>query len=188
MYTVITIDKVLCKERDLSSYGLCYIDDIPKSYSDWDLESKEIIKDSKFSWKDKSVTSRLRTTDYPNPDFIEGVQEFYAYFTPLPVNNQWGDDWDDIPYECNAGCPYDHGDNISEKIEIIQIPFYLRKDYFDPIVKFPSDYGYNSPFSVENINLGAVPWIFIKSKTDHDVINSGITPLDFCNLIKKWYK
>lgn len=29
-----------------------------------------------------------------------------AYFTTLSLDDQWGDDWDDAPYEHNAGTPY----------------------------------------------------------------------------------
>lgn len=29
-----------------------------------------------------------------------------AYFTTQPLDQQWGDDWDDAPYEHNAGTPY----------------------------------------------------------------------------------
>lgn len=35
------------------------------------------------------------------------VSHPFAYFTTQPVENQWGDDWDDAPYEHNAGSPYE---------------------------------------------------------------------------------
>lgn len=41
-------------------------------------------------------------SDYDKP----GPQEFYAYFTTQALSEQWGDDWNDAPYECNAGSPY----------------------------------------------------------------------------------
>jgi hypothetical protein len=34
------------------------------------------------------------------------VEDNIAYFTSLELDDQWGDDWDDAPYECNAGRPY----------------------------------------------------------------------------------
>lgn len=34
------------------------------------------------------------------------VASNFAYFTTLPVEDQCGDDWDDAPYEHNAGTPY----------------------------------------------------------------------------------
>ena len=33
----------------------------------------------------------------------------WAYFTTQPLKKQWGDDWDDAPYEHNAGEPYGPG-------------------------------------------------------------------------------
>lgn len=34
------------------------------------------------------------------------VKGCFAYFTSQPVEEQWGDDWNDAPYEHNAGEPY----------------------------------------------------------------------------------
>jgi hypothetical protein len=34
------------------------------------------------------------------------VEGFWAFFTTRPLAEQWGDDWDDAPYEHNAGRPY----------------------------------------------------------------------------------
>jgi hypothetical protein len=31
----------------------------------------------------------------------------FAYFTTKEVSEQWGDDWNDAPYEHNAGKPYE---------------------------------------------------------------------------------
>ena len=37
------------------------------------------------------------------------VERNFAYFTSIPLELQWGDDWNDAPYEHNAGEPYgDH--------------------------------------------------------------------------------
>ena len=35
--------------------------------------------------------------------YVEGN---IAYFTTQDLDKQWGDDWDDAPYEHNAGLPY----------------------------------------------------------------------------------
>lgn len=35
--------------------------------------------------------------------FVKGNR---AYFTRKDLDEQWGDDWDDRPYEYNAGEPY----------------------------------------------------------------------------------
>ena len=70
-----------------------------------------------------------------------------AYFTERPLTGEgkeWGDDWNDAPYEYNAGTPY----------------------YYSKVVKFsggfeePKDGHHNSPFSVEDINAGRTPWLW----------------------------
>lgn len=35
--------------------------------------------------------------------YVEGC---WAFFTTKPLSDQWGDDWNDAPYEHNAGRPY----------------------------------------------------------------------------------
>jgi hypothetical protein len=35
--------------------------------------------------------------------YIDGS---WAYFTTQNLKDQWGDDWDDAPFDCNAGEPY----------------------------------------------------------------------------------
>ena len=30
----------------------------------------------------------------------------WAWFTTCQLDRQWGDDWNDAPYDCNAGYPY----------------------------------------------------------------------------------
>ena len=55
----------------------------------------------------------------------------------------WGDDWDDSPYEHNAGEPY------GEYIKVV-----IQGEFMTP------NYGnINSRYSVESINKGAIPWL-----------------------------
>lgn len=35
------------------------------------------------------------------------IDSRFAYFTTQELSKQWGDDWDDVPYEHNAGVPYE---------------------------------------------------------------------------------
>lgn len=76
-----------------------------------------------------------------------------------------GDDWNDVPYEHNAGYPYEYdydapeqgvenGQGIYPKINIKKIYFELS-DY-----KVPRSGYLNSPYSVETINKGVVAWIW----------------------------
>ena len=127
---------------------------------------------------------RLNLKDYPNPDYIEEKQEKYAYFTPISLDKQWGDDWNDTPFEHNAGIPYDNDyDDRNNRIEItiIKIPFYL--DYH---AKYAGDWGYNSPFSVQEINRGVVAWIYLESKKDYDTIFAGDSIEKFIKTILLW--
>lgn len=72
---------------------------------------------------------------------------FEVWFTNN-LTKQWGDDWDDAPYEHNAGDPYDHHDDATPVMYIV------NGDYILP------DDGYlNSPYSVESINRRAVAWL-----------------------------
>jgi len=76
------------------------------------------------------------------------VSGSWAYFTNAPLDKQWGDDWDDAPYEHNAGDPYE-----SEAGQIIKLAW-------DGPFQEPSSYhSHNSPWSVEQINAGAMAWL-----------------------------
>ena len=138
---------------------------------------------------DSPLIYRLQSQDYPNPSFHKGQAELYAFFTEVSLGEQWGDDWDDAPYEYNAGEPYDdvfQGDCRIEH-QVIKVPFYIRHDGYD--VKMPEDYGYNSPFAVDDINSGAVAWIFarsLKPKCANGIaIHAGVNPYEFFERVDK---
>ena len=78
--------------------------------------------------------------------YIEGP---WAFFTTQLLKNQWGDDWDDAPYEHNAGCLYgsDEGD-----WEIVKIA------WDGPFIT-PNGGVMNSRYSVQSINRGDVAWL-----------------------------
>jgi hypothetical protein len=94
-----------------------------------------------------------------------------AFFTTQALADQWGDDWNDAPYEHNAGGPYAPGvryyaDGSQEKMErdwnadgspkwtILEVEFTGN-------VRRPCDDALNSPYSVDQINGGAVPWLSV---------------------------
>ena len=79
------------------------------------------------------------------------------YFTD-DFENVWGDDWDDAPYEHNAGLPYEKDDELDTYVHHTHIRCisYLPEFYF----KLPCDGYANSPYSVEDINKGAIPWLY----------------------------
>lgn len=87
----------------------------------------------------------------------------HAFFTSN-WEKQWGDDWDDTPYEHNAGDPYHHYfDEDGNEISIL-----LKDCYFEipTRVKLPCDDFYSSPFSVEDINNNEMPWLRIGYDSD----------------------
>ena len=71
----------------------------------------------------------------------------WVYFTSQTLENQWGDDWNDAPYEHNAGTPYE-----SDEWEIVKIAIECQ-------LEVPADRYLNSPFSVQDINALNVPWL-----------------------------
>lgn len=87
--------------------------------------------------------------------YIEGNK---LYFTDAPLEKQWGDDWDDAPYEHNAGEPYDD--------ENITTAYVEDSSYSNLGMLITPCYGHqNSPYSVEDINLEKkIPWLRIKKK------------------------
>lgn len=42
----------------------------------------------------------------PRLCYVDGLDTLTAFFTTRPLAEQWGDDWNDAPYEHNAGRPY----------------------------------------------------------------------------------
>ena len=79
--------------------------------------------------------------------YIDGP---WAFFTTQPLENQWGDDWDDVPYEHNAGCPYEPIEG--ESWEIIKVA------WEGPFIT-PDDGVINSRYSVQAINRGDIAWL-----------------------------
>lgn len=92
--------------------------------------------------------------------YVEGNK---AWFSDN-FENQWGDDWNDRPYECNAEVPYtswseeigedEKGKPIYKEHKIKHKTLYFEVE--DWIDKRPCDMG---RFSVEDINKQAVAWV-----------------------------
>ena len=99
--------------------------------------------------------------------YVEGDK---AYFTNLSLDEQWGDDWDDAPYEHNAGIPYSDSED-----QIYTL-------FFDADISQPSSYFSNSPFSVKAINNGAVAWLSSWDKETN--ILAGTTVEEFVSKIR----
>ena len=205
MYTKLNLEDA----AKLKNVKLCYIDEIDKTYYDYTPEAK--VYRETDEWKEQN---RLREEkfhregymssddpefgpsniilmrgsecqDYPNHEYIPGKQEYWAYFTPIDLEKQWGDDWDDSPYEHNAEIPYDDMYKGEERVEteIVKVPFYIPYSE-EGDIRFPKDWGgYNSPFSVQDINSGAVAWIY--DEWTRVAIQAGCTPKEFMDKINK---
>ena len=109
------------------------------------------------------------------------VKDNWAFFTTQKLSDQWGDDWGDIPYEHNAGEPYEYrGEQGREPWEIVKVAFI--SGYVEPCE------GYcNSPFSVRDINRGDIAWLRPKYCANQNArpIYAGTTLSEFINLIKE---
>jgi len=99
------------------------------------------------------------------------VKDQWAYFTHKPLSEQWGDDWDDAPYEHNAGSPYG---------ATVRVAFYADMDR-------PCDNQFNSPYSVERINQGVVPWLVTSKYSSKPLVTifAGCTLKDFIAKIEQ---
>jgi hypothetical protein len=85
--------------------------------------------------------------------YIEGNQ---AFFTTQDIEKQWGDDWNDVPYEHNAEEPYRWREGSNEP------PWEIKSLFFDVRpgwLKRPHEGYFSSPYSVQSINAKAVPWL-----------------------------
>ena len=97
----------------------------------------------------------------------------FAYFTTQELSKQWGDDWNDAPYEHNAGSPYDEkGQNI-------------KKIAFDGDLEPPCEGYVNSKYSVEDINAKAVPWLYTHYSKPKVSIFAGASIEEFKELVIK---
>lgn len=80
-----------------------------------------------------------------------------AYFTSQPLTEQWGDDWNDSPYDLNAGTPYGRNKVDARNWEIVEVEFHCGDRFKSPAQKAQSSRG--CEYSVQDINAGKVPWL-----------------------------
>ena len=119
----------------------------------------------------------------------------WCYFTTQELSEQWGDDWNDIPYEHNAEEPYEppRADLPDRAIEFPNgwnkdgtPKWEIKKVAIDNVyLEEPSEGHLNSPYSVEDINKGKVPWLQSpKYLSDNVKIMAGCELSEFINIIK----
>lgn len=109
---------------------------------------------------------------YVDPD------EPKAYFTS-DWEHQWGDDWDDRPYEHNAGTPYRSYFRDGKEYNILLKEVYFEVPY--AYYEMPCSNVDNSRYSVEDINAHRVPWLTI----DGHYIFAGISYTNFVKQIEE---
>lgn len=87
-------------------------------------------------------------------DFDKKGNQVKFYLGDNNCTDYWGDDWNDRPYEHNAGTVYD---------EYIKTTKVLTFD-FDDLVIQPSDGTINSAYSKEDMKNRIIPCIIVISK------------------------
>jgi hypothetical protein len=123
------------------------------------------------------------------------IAENFAYFTTQELSKQTGDDWNDAPYEHNAGVPYgpfrsysytkngewakgsDYNDDGTPKWEIYKVAY----DYCG--AETPSEIAAgNSRYSVEAINNKLTPWL---TKYPDKALFAGASVEEFITFIEE---
>ena len=101
------------------------------------------------------------TKPIPKPFKLCYVRQNILYFTDN-FEKQWGDDWDDAPYQHNAGEPYEWEDDWTPGQNREHGHAHIRYiAYMNGYgVCEPKDSCCNSPYSVEAINKGAAAWLY----------------------------
>ena len=87
-------------------------------------------------------------------DIKGNTVRYYLSNDDQKIKESWGDDWDDRPYEHNAGCVY------TRYVDVVVDVFYP----YDMIVTEPSDdwhYDCNSPFCKEDFKKRKAPRVCI---------------------------
>ena len=119
----------------------------------------------------------------------------WVYFTTQDIDKQWGDDWNDAPYEYNAGEPYlpglkYYGDGRVEKVEEDwnkdgTPKWEIKKVAVYGDVSEPADSFSNHSYSVSGINNGACAWLTI-NKYDNDTVylQAGTTYQEFLKVCR----
>lgn len=85
--------------------------------------------------------------------YVDKLDEetYMLWFSKLDLTLVCGDDWNDAPYECNAGEPYEEGNDYA-KIVVFK--------NWNSDLRCPCDGYVNSPYTILDINnRKVVPWL-----------------------------
>jgi len=131
---------------------------------------------------EKAVGSRLGTVCHAcgmgtdHEPVLCYVEESWAYFTSQSLEEQWGDNWDVVPYEHNSRPPYRYCPGIHKDKKpwaIIRVAWH--GELYDQTWWYD-----NSPYSVRDINSGKVPWLEGRFATIH----AGVSLSRFIDLVR----
>lgn len=91
--------------------------------------------------------------------FVDDNNTYKLYFTDN-YEDQWGDDWNDRPADCNAESPYE-----DETHHIVSM--YVEFDWMVTDIIFGG-----KTYAVEDMNKSGVPWLIFKNKdyTDYKLL------------------
>lgn len=113
------------------------------------------------------------------------VQDNWAFFTSLPLAEQWGNDWDDKPYQHSAGRPYGPKEAksvVGRDWELVQVAWDADLD------EACEGDNWERVLSVQQVNAGAVPWLRTSRywRGDKGAIEiwAGVSLEDFVTLIR----
>lgn len=190
--------------RKYSAYKLCYVDSIPRVIYKATPETEEYYKTDEFKrFVEENgyghYNPKVVYKNYPNADYNWKNATHFAYFTPLSLSEQWGDDWNDSPINCNAEVPYDDctRDGKREEITIIQVPFAVHfddeynesEDDEDVYTEWESPDDISRIASVEKVNCGKIcPWISCYYNHKYLSIFAGVNPYTFMKQINDFKK
>ena len=113
-----------------------------------------------------------------------------AYFTTRALLEQWGDDWNDAPYDCNAGTPYLWDPEWDGQRHGHDRWTVYRAEFTGPF-DTPAGVAFNTPFCVHDINSGVIAWLWATVAGDDRrvpervVIPAGTTLARFRELVER---
>lgn len=107
-----------------------------------------------------------------------------AYFTTQELKDQRGDDWNDTPWEHNAGEPYTFMSYMAERGIM---PYDIIQVQWEGSFTLPGEGEDNSSYCVDQINDGDVPWLqSFRLRPLPVIIMAGTRLSEFFKIFKKY--
>lgn len=114
-----------------------------------------------------------------NPEDVKGYKLCYidqsmnhssvVYFSQSEPGDVWGDDWNDAPFEHNAGIPYE---------EFAPFVTFVAFDLILPNTEFVNSY-----YSVEDLNQKKFPWVREEIYQEDKKLYAGASVKEFIELM-----